>query len=73
MADLNVQHLDMTFTNPQTGAAVQALKDVSFTLKKGGVIVSSGPIGLRENNAAEFGCGLYQPYGRGIETGRYPH
>ena len=40
MADLSVQHLDMTFTNPQTGAAVQALKDVSFTLKRGSCCLS---------------------------------
>ena len=35
MNDLICKNLSMTFTNQQTGAAVEALKDINFTLKKG--------------------------------------
>ena len=34
MADLVCEDLNMTFTNPQTGAVVEALKDINFTLKR---------------------------------------
>ncbi|MAI45888.1 MAG: ABC transporter ATP-binding protein [Hyphomicrobiaceae bacterium TMED74] len=35
----------MTFTNPQTGAIVNALKDINFTLKKGELLSVLGPSG----------------------------
>ncbi|RMF33804.1 MAG: ABC transporter ATP-binding protein [Alphaproteobacteria bacterium] len=35
----------MTFTNPQTGAVVEALKDINFTLKKGELLSVLGPSG----------------------------
>ncbi|MBT4848001.1 MAG: ABC transporter ATP-binding protein [Alphaproteobacteria bacterium] len=35
----------MTFTNPQTGAAVEALKDINFTLKQGELLSVLGPSG----------------------------
>lgn len=45
MADLVCEHLNMTFTNPQTGAAVEALKDINFNLKKGELLAVLGPSG----------------------------
>ena len=45
MADLICEDLCMTFTNPQTGAAVEALKDINFTLKKGELLSVLGPSG----------------------------
>ncbi|MYF90410.1 MAG: ATP-binding cassette domain-containing protein, partial [Boseongicola sp. SB0676_bin_33] len=45
MADLVCENLSMTFTNPQTGAAVHALKDINFTLKKGELLSVLGPSG----------------------------
>ncbi len=35
----------MTFTNPQTGGIVNALKDINFTLKKGELLSVLGPSG----------------------------
>ncbi|MGC6517593.1 MAG: ABC transporter ATP-binding protein [Candidatus Puniceispirillaceae bacterium] len=45
MADLICEDLCMTFTNPQTGAAVEALKDINFKLKKGELLSVLGPSG----------------------------
>jgi taurine transport system ATP-binding protein len=35
----------MTFANQQTGAKVEALKDINFTLKKGELLSVLGPSG----------------------------
>ena len=45
MADLICKDLCMTFTNPQTGSEVNALKDINFTLKKGELLSVLGPSG----------------------------
>ncbi|MEM7748608.1 MAG: ATP-binding cassette domain-containing protein, partial [Pseudomonadota bacterium] len=45
MADLVCKDLSMTFTNPQTGAIVNALQDINFTLKKGELLSVLGPSG----------------------------
>ena len=45
MADLVCEDLNMTFTNPQTGAVVEALKNINFTLKKGELLAVLGPSG----------------------------
>ena len=45
MADLVCKDLCMTFQNPQTGATVEALKDINFTLKKGELLSILGPSG----------------------------
>ena len=45
MSDLTCDNLCMTFTNPQTGDSVEALKDVSFTLKEGELLSVLGPSG----------------------------
>ena len=45
MADLVCEDLSMTFINPQTGATVDALKDINFTLKQGELLSVLGPSG----------------------------
>lgn len=45
MADLVCKELCMTFINPQTGATVEALKDINFTLKQGELLSVLGPSG----------------------------
>ncbi|MEM9359152.1 MAG: ABC transporter ATP-binding protein [Pseudomonadota bacterium] len=45
MADLVCKDLSMTFTNPQTGAIVNALQNINFTLKKGELLSVLGPSG----------------------------
>ena len=45
MADLLCEDLCMTFTNPQTGQEVNALKDINFNLKKGELLSVLGPSG----------------------------
>ena len=45
MADLLCEDLGMTFTNPQTGQEVNALKDINFNLKKGELLSVLGPSG----------------------------
>ena len=43
MSDLVCEDLCMTFTNPQTGDVVEALKNISFTLKRGELLSVLGP------------------------------
>ena len=45
MADLVCKDMSMTFTNPQTGAIVNALQNINFTLKKGELLSVLGPSG----------------------------
>jgi taurine transport system ATP-binding protein len=45
MADLVCKDLNMTFTNPQTGAVVEALKNINFSLKEGELLSVLGPSG----------------------------
>jgi taurine transport system ATP-binding protein len=54
MADLVCEDLNMTFTNPQTGGVVHALKDINFTLKKGELLSVLGPSGCGKTTLAEY-------------------
>ena len=45
MSDLICENLSMTFANPQTGARIEALKDINFSLKKGQLLSVLGPSG----------------------------
>ncbi|MGB5871817.1 MAG: ABC transporter ATP-binding protein [Albidovulum sp.] len=59
----------MTFTNPQTGAAVQALKDVNFTLKKGELLAVLGPSGCGKTTLLNMIAGFTNPTSGSISLG----
>ena len=61
MADLVCEHLNMTFTNPQTGAVVEALKDINFTLKKGELLSVLGPSGCGKTTLLNVIAGFLNP------------
>jgi len=61
MADLVCEDLNMTFTNPQTGAVVEALKDINFTLKKGELLSVLGPSGCGKTTLLNMIAGFLNP------------
>lgn len=61
MADLVCKDLSMTFTNPQTGAVVEALKDINFTLKKGELLSVLGPSGCGKTTLLNMLAGFLNP------------
>ena len=63
MADLVCEDLNMTFTNPQTGADVEALKDINFTLKKGELLSVLGPSGCGKTTLLNLLAGFLNPSG----------
>ncbi|MEL6287746.1 MAG: ABC transporter ATP-binding protein [Pseudomonadota bacterium] len=63
MADLVCEDLCMTFTNPQTGAAVEALKDINFTLKQGELLSVLGPSGCGKTTLLNMIAGFLNPTG----------
>ena len=69
MADLVSENLCMTFTNPQTGAAVEALKDVNFTLKKGELLSVLGPSGCGKTTLLNMIAGFLNPTAGSIALG----
>ena len=58
MADLICEDLNMTFTNPQTGAVVEALKNINFTLKKGELLTVLGPSGCGKTTLLNLVAGF---------------
>jgi taurine transport system ATP-binding protein len=61
MTDLACTNLSMTFTNPQTGAAVEALKDINFTLKQGELLSVLGPSGCGKTTLLNMIAGFVNP------------
>jgi len=61
MTDLTCTNLSMTFTNPQTGAAVEALKDINFTLKQGELLSVLGPSGCGKTTLLNMIAGFVNP------------
>jgi taurine transport system ATP-binding protein len=61
MADLVCKDLSMTFTNPQTGAVVEALKNIDFTLKKGELLSVLGPSGCGKTTLLNMLAGFLNP------------
>jgi taurine transport system ATP-binding protein len=51
----------MTFTNPQNGAAVEALKDINFTLKQGELLSVLGPSGCGKTTLLNIIAGFVNP------------
>ena len=62
----------MTFTNPQTGANVEALKDVSFTLKKGELLSVLGPSGCGKTTLLNLIAGFINPTDGILKLGNDP-
>jgi taurine transport system ATP-binding protein len=69
MADLTCTDLCMTFTNPQTGKAVEALKNINFTLKKGELLAVLGPSGCGKTTLLNMIAGFINPTGGSITLG----
>ena len=61
MADLVCEDLNMAFTNPQTGAVVEALKNINFTLKKGELLSVLGPSGCGKTTLLNLIAGFLNP------------
>ena len=69
MANLICDDLCMTFTNPQTGGKVEALKDINFTLKKGELLAVLGPSGCGKTTLLNMIAGFINPTGGYISLG----
>ncbi|MBX2879407.1 MAG: ABC transporter ATP-binding protein [Granulosicoccus sp.] len=61
MADLVCSDLNMTFTNPQTGAVVEALNNINFTLKQGELLSVLGPSGCGKTTLLNLIAGFLNP------------
>ena len=69
MADLVCENLSMTFANPQTGAKVEALKDINFNLKKGELLSVLGPSGCGKTTLLNAIAGFVPPTGGQAKLG----
>ena len=69
MTDLTCNNLSMTFTNPQNGAAVEALNDINFTLKQGELLSVLGPSGCGKTTLLNIIAGFVNPTAGMISLG----
>ena len=59
----------MTFTNPQTGGSVEALKDINFSLKQGELLSVLGPSGCGKTTLLNMIAGFINPTSGYLELG----
>ncbi len=69
MAELTCKNLSMSFNNPQTGAVVEALKDINFTLKQGELLSVLGPSGCGKTTLLNMIAGFLKPTGGQLDLG----
>jgi taurine transport system ATP-binding protein len=72
MADLHCKDLCMTFANQQTGAKVEALKDINFTLRQGELLSVLGPSGCGKTTLLNMIAGFITPTSGSIALGGVP-
>ena len=68
MSDLVSQNLNMIFKSPK-GETIHALKDISFTLKKGELLTVLGPSGCGKTTLLNIAAGFLQPTAGKITLG----
>ena len=68
MSDLVSQNLNMVFKSPN-GETVHALKDISFTLKKGELLTVLGPSGCGKTTLLNIAAGFLLPTSGNITLG----
>ena len=68
MSDLVSQNLNMIFKSPK-GETVHALKDISFTLKKGELLTVLGPSGCGKTTLLNIAAGFLRPTSGNITLG----
>ena len=68
MSDLVADSIDMTFSTPK-GEVVQALKNVSFTLKEGELLSVLGPSGCGKTTLLNLIAGFLRPTGGQLTLG----
>jgi len=61
MADLVCKDRNMPFTNPQTGDAVEALKNINFSLSQGELLSVLGPSGCGKTTLLNLLAGFLNP------------
>ena len=59
----------MTFTNPQTGSKIEALKDINFSLKKGELLSVLGPSGCGKTTLLNMIAGFLNPTAGSMSLG----
>ena len=69
MSDLVSQNLNMIFKSPK-GETVHALKDISFSLKKGELLTVLGPSGCGKTTLLNIAAGFLQPTSGKITLGK---
>jgi taurine transport system ATP-binding protein len=69
VTDLVCKNLSMTFTNPQTGGVVEALKDIEFVLKEGELLSVLGPSECGKTTLLNMLAGFINPTGGSVELG----
>jgi len=68
MSDLVSQKVNMIFKSPK-GETVHALKDISFTLKKGELLTVLGPSGCGKTTLLNIAAGFLRPTSGNITLG----
>jgi taurine transport system ATP-binding protein len=59
----------MTYSNPQTGVGVEALKDINFTLKEGELLSVLGPSGCGKTTLLNMVAGFLNPTAGALSLG----